>query len=80
MLRATLGFILFLLLLFLLLSGHGGVHREAEPLGLPFLGEIPLDLSVRVAADSGVPIAGGDGPVAQSYAALAEGLVRGGMA
>ena len=62
------------------LFGHGGVHREAERLGLPFLGEIPLDLSVRVAADSGVPVAAGDGPVAQSYAALAEGLVRGGMA
>jgi ATP-binding protein involved in chromosome partitioning len=60
--------------------GHGGVQAEAETLGLPFLGALPLDLSVRVAGDSGTPIAAGDGPVAQAYGALAQRLVDGGMA
>ncbi|NIP77235.1 MAG: P-loop NTPase, partial [Xanthomonadales bacterium] len=29
--------------------GHGGAKAEAERLGIPFLGEIPLDLDIRVA-------------------------------
>lgn len=60
--------------------GHGGVAAEADALGLPFLGELPLDIDVRVAGDSGTPIASGEGPVAQAYAALAARLVAGGMA
>lgn len=60
--------------------GHGGVAAEAERLGLPFLGALPLSLDVRVAGDSGTPIATGDGPTAQAYAALARRLVQGGMA
>ena len=60
--------------------GHGGVAAEAEKLDLPFLGEIPLSLDVRVAGDSGTPIAAGDGPVAEAYARLAHRLVAGGMA
>ncbi|ABV94210.1 hypothetical protein Dshi_2476 [Dinoroseobacter shibae DFL 12 = DSM 16493] len=62
------------------LFGHGGVRAEAEALGLPFLGELPLSIDVRVAGDGGTPIAAGDGPEAEAYARLAEGLVRGGMA
>lgn len=60
--------------------GHGGVAAEAEKLGLPFLGEIPLSLDVRVAGDSGTPIAAGDGPIADAYGRLAARLVAGGMA
>ena len=60
--------------------GHGGVRAEAARLGLPFLGEIPLDLDIRLSGDSGVPIAAGEGPVAAAYARLAEGLVRAGFA
>lgn len=60
--------------------GHGGVRAEAGKLGLPFLGEIPLSLEVRVAGDAGAPVALGEGPVAQAYAALAARLVAGGMA
>ena len=60
--------------------GHGGVAAEAEKLGLPFLGEIPLDLDIRLAADGGVPIASGDTPQAEAYAQLAKRLVAGGMA
>lgn len=62
------------------LFGHGGVRAEAEALSLPFLGELPLSLDVRVAGDSGTPIAAGDGPEAEAYAKLARGLVLGGMA
>ena len=62
------------------LFGHGGVAAEAARLDLPFLGELPLDLSVRLAGDAGTPIAAGDGPMAQAYARLAARLVAGGMA
>ena len=37
--------------------GHGGARAEAERLGTEFLGEIPLLLDIRVAADAGTPIA-----------------------
>ncbi len=60
--------------------GHGGVEAEARELGLPFLGAIPLSLDVRVAGDSGTPIAAGEGPVADAYAGLARRLIDGGMA
>jgi ATP-binding protein involved in chromosome partitioning len=60
--------------------GHGGVAAEARKLGLPFLGEIPLALEVRIAGDAGTPIAAGEGPVAEAYARLAARLVAGGMA
>jgi len=36
--------------------GSGGAKREAEKLGAPFLGEIPLDLDIRIGSDGGVPI------------------------
>lgn len=36
--------------------GHGGAKAEAERLGAPFLGEIPLDIDVRLTSDSGEPI------------------------
>ena len=62
------------------LFGHGGVAAEARELGLPFLGEIPLNIDVRLAGDGGKPIAMGDGPVAQAFARLAERLIAGGMA
>ncbi len=60
--------------------GHGGVRVEAAKLGVPLLGEIPLDLSVRLAGDSGTPIAAGEGPIADAYARIAKGLVAGGLA
>jgi ATP-binding protein involved in chromosome partitioning len=36
--------------------GHGGARETADELGMGFLGEIPLETSVRSGADSGVPI------------------------
>ena len=60
--------------------GHGGVKAEAEKLGLPLLGALPIDLETRIAGDSGRPIAAGDGPSAEAYMKIAKGLVAGGMA
>ena len=36
--------------------GHGGARREAERLGVPFLGEVPLDIAIREKSDSGSPV------------------------
>ncbi len=36
--------------------GHGGARKEAEKLGVPFLGEIPLQMEIRETSDSGRPI------------------------
>ena len=60
--------------------GHGGVTTEAEAMGLPLLGVLPIDLETRLAGDNGTPVAAGDGEMAQAYGRIAEGLVRGGMA
>jgi ATP-binding protein involved in chromosome partitioning len=36
--------------------GHGGVHAAALRMGLPFLGEVPIDLQIRTGSDEGKPI------------------------
>jgi ATP-binding protein involved in chromosome partitioning len=36
--------------------GHGGARVEASRLGVPFLGEVPLDIEVRERSDTGEPI------------------------
>ncbi len=41
--------------------GHGGAREAAEKLGYPFLGEIPLDTSIRTQSDLGQPVALDDG-------------------
>jgi ATP-binding protein involved in chromosome partitioning len=48
---------------------HGGAKRAAEELGVPFLGEIPLDPEIRIAADNGRPVTsrGKDDPIARPY-------------
>ncbi|HEX3114254.1 MAG TPA: Mrp/NBP35 family ATP-binding protein [Bradyrhizobium sp.] len=52
--------------------GHGGARQEAERLGVPFLGEIPLHMSIRVTSDSGMPVVDSepDGPHAAIYRAI----------
>jgi ATP-binding protein involved in chromosome partitioning len=35
---------------------HGGARHEAERLGVPFLGELPLHMAIRETSDSGRPI------------------------
>jgi ATP-binding protein involved in chromosome partitioning len=53
--------------------GHGGAREEADKLGVPFLGEIPLHLDIRTTSDSGHPIvvAMPDSPHAQAYKNIA---------
>jgi ATP-binding protein involved in chromosome partitioning len=60
--------------------GHGGVAAESAKIGVPLLGSLPIDLETRLAGDEGTPIATGDGPMAQAYAKIAQGLIDGGMA
>jgi len=60
--------------------GQGGVAAEAKKMGIPLLGVLPIDLDTRLASDEGKPVAVGDGPMAQSYARIAVGLIKGGMA
>jgi ATP-binding protein involved in chromosome partitioning len=61
--------------------GHGGARAEGDKLGLPFLGEIPLDLAIRLAGDGGTPLvaAAPDSPQAAAFRTLARGLVAQGV-
>ena len=36
--------------------GHGGARAEAERLGVPFLGEVPLAIEIREKSDAGAPV------------------------
>ena len=53
--------------------GHGGARHEAERLGVPFLGEIPLHMAIRETSDPGNPVVVSepDGPHAAIYRAVA---------
>ena len=53
---------------------HGGARREADKLGMTFLGEVPLDLEIRETSDSGRPIvvSNPSSPQAKAYVAIAE--------
>jgi ATP-binding protein involved in chromosome partitioning len=61
--------------------GHGGARHEAEKLGVPFLGEIPLHMDIRTTSDEGRPVVASapDGPHATIYRAIAS-AVRDGLA
>ncbi|MFU8897633.1 ATP-binding protein involved in chromosome partitioning [Roseinatronobacter thiooxidans] len=56
--------------------GEGGVRTEAAKQGLPFLGELPLSVEVRLAGDGGVPVAATDSPVAKAYERMAARLIE----
>jgi ATP-binding protein involved in chromosome partitioning len=47
---------------------------------VPFLGALPISLETRIAGDAGTPIAAGEGPMAEAYAALAQRFIGGGLA
>jgi ATP-binding protein involved in chromosome partitioning len=53
--------------------GHGGAKAEAERLGVPFLGEVPLTMDIRETSDKGTPVmvSAPDGPAAAVYRAIA---------
>ncbi len=47
---------------------HGGGKTTAEKLGVPFLGEIPIDMAIRVGGDTGNPIVSANPESPQSAA------------
>jgi len=55
--------------------GHGGTRDEAKKMGLPFLGEIPLHIDLRVRSDEGRPVALDDGPIAKAFRAVAHEIL-----
>ena len=59
--------------------GHGGARHEAERLGVPFLGEVPLHMSIREKSDSGLPVVATepDGPHARIYRDIAAKVLAG---
>ena len=56
---------------------HGGARETARRLGVDFLGEIPLDISIRTTSDSGRPIVvtQPESPHAEAYRQIAAGLI-----
>jgi ATP-binding protein involved in chromosome partitioning len=61
--------------------GHGGARHEAERLDVPFLGEVPLDISIREKSDAGQPVVASapDSEHAKIYRGIAA-RVRDGLA
>src|SRR5678815_6034906 len=55
---------------------HGGGRRAAELFGVPFLGEIPLELRVRIGGDEGRPVVAAypDSAEAQAFMAVARAV------
>ncbi|MBO3759056.1 iron-sulfur cluster carrier protein ApbC [Ciceribacter sp. L1K22] len=53
--------------------GHGGAKAEAEKIGAPFLGEVPLTIAIRETSDAGTPVvvSDPDGPQARVYREIA---------
>lgn len=56
--------------------GHGGARAEAERLEVPFLGEVPLNMTIRETSDAGRPVVAvdPDGPHARVYREIAQKL------
>lgn len=54
--------------------GHGGARHEAERIGEPFLGEIPLTMRLRETSDAGTPITAiePDDTISQCYKSVAD--------
>jgi ATP-binding protein involved in chromosome partitioning len=54
--------------------GHGGAEETSRALGVPFLGAVPLEMSIREAGDAGVPSALSDAPAGRAFMELAAAL------
>jgi ATP-binding protein involved in chromosome partitioning len=55
--------------------GAGGAQAAAKVMSIPFLGRVPLTLSIRTASDAGTPPAAGEGEEADVFAAIAARLL-----
>jgi len=51
--------------------GSGGAEAAARALGAPFLGRVPLAMSIRIASDAGQPPAAGDSPQGEAFMRIA---------
>ncbi len=58
------------------LFGHGGARAEAQAMGTPFLGEVPLSLQIRETSDAGAPIvvSAPESEDAKAYGRIAEAV------
>lgn len=58
--------------------GHGGAAAEAAKLGVPLLGEVPLDIEIRLAGDGGAPIVARapESAQAKAFQAIAANLMQ----
>ncbi len=54
--------------------GQGGARRTAEDAGVPFLGEVPIDVALREASDAGAPLVANqpEHPLARRFRDIAE--------
>jgi ATP-binding protein involved in chromosome partitioning len=61
----------------LAIFGEGGARRTAEAAGAPFLGEIPIDIALRISADAGRPLVASDpsSPAAAAILGMAASLL-----
>ena len=57
---------------------HAGAQREAERLGVPFLGEVPLDIAIRANSDEGRPVVASlpDSAHAESFLEIARRVAK----
>ena len=57
---------------------HGGARHEAERLEVPFLGEVPLHMTIRENSDAGRPVVAvePDGAHAAVYKSIARGVMQ----
>jgi ATP-binding protein involved in chromosome partitioning len=57
--------------------GSGGARQKAEELGVPFLGEVPLNMQIRTSGDAGDMLSNFDNPiVGPALEKIAASLVR----
>lgn len=56
---------------------HGGARKEAEKLNIPFLGELPIDLSIRLHSDAGTPVSAAepDSAIAGIYREIGQNII-----
>lgn len=59
--------------------GQGGAQAEADRLGVPYLGGVPLTMALRAASDAGQPVLARDpdGPLGQIYTEIARAIMDG---
>lgn len=57
--------------------GEGGGKRTAQAMGVPFLGELPLDPQIRIGGDTGKPIMLSENGRADAFTMVAERVIEG---